>query len=80
MINVCQLIGAFVVISCLDKIGRRKSAIGGGIAMGIPHAILAGLVASYNDSWAEHAGVAWFAVALVYIYVLMYSLSYGPLG
>lgn len=68
------------MITILDKLGRRKLAIGGGIAMGIPHAILAGLVATYNTSWTENAGVAWFAVALVYIYVLMYSVTYGPLG
>lgn len=80
MINICQLVGACVVITILDKLGRRKLAIGGGIAMGVPHAILAGLVATYNTSWTENAGVAWFAVALVYIYVLMYSVTYGPLG
>lgn len=48
--------------------------------MGIPHAILAGLVATFNSSWQDHPGPAWFGVALIYFYVLMYSLSYGPLG
>lgn len=48
--------------------------------MGIPHAILAGLVARFNSSWQDHSGPAWFGVALIYFYVLMYSLSYGPLG
>ena len=48
--------------------------------MQIPHAILAGLVGAYNSSWQDHPGPAWFGVALIYIYVLMYSLSYGPLG
>ncbi|THY82761.1 hexose carrier protein [Aureobasidium pullulans] len=80
MINVCQLVGACIIITYLDKIGRRKLAIFGGIAMGIPHAILAGLVAKYNSTWESHPGPAWFGVALVYFYVLMYSVSYGPLG
>ena len=73
MINIDQLVGAIPTILFLDKIGRRKLAIGGGIAMGIPHAILAGLVGKFNDSWTENPGPAWFAVALVYIYVLCYA-------
>jgi MFS family permease len=80
MINICQLVGACVVIMVLDKVGRRKLAIAGGISMAIPHAILAILVGLYNSSWQSHVGAAWFSVALVYIYVLTYALSYGPLG
>lgn len=80
MINICQLVGSTFTTIFLDQMGRRKLAIGGGIAMGIPHAILAGLVATYNSSWASNAGPAWFSVALVYIYVILYAVSYGPLG
>ncbi|KAF2159837.1 hypothetical protein M409DRAFT_70735 [Zasmidium cellare ATCC 36951] len=80
MINICQLVGACVPTIYLDQMGRRRLAIAGGIMMGIPHAILAGLVGSFNTSWQSHPGPAWFAVALVYIYVLMYGLTYGPLG
>lgn len=80
MINICQLAGACVIILVLDQVGRRKLAIAGGIAMAIPHAILAGLVGAFNTSWQSHPGPAWFGVALIYLYVLMYSLSYGPLG
>lgn len=80
LINVAQLVGASITAVYLDSFGRRKLAIIGGILMGVPHAILAGLVGSFNSSWSSHAGAAWFSVALVYIYVLMYGLTYGPLG
>ena len=80
MINIDQLVGAIITIIYLDKIGRRKLAIWGGIAMAIPHTILAGLVGTYNDSWPSHSGVAWFAVAFIYIYVLNFAITYGPLG
>ncbi|KAF7194920.1 MFS glucose transporter mfs1, partial [Pseudocercospora fuligena] len=80
MINICQLVGASITTVYLDSMGRRPVAIWGGAVMGIPHAILAGLVATFNSSWSSHDGPAWFAVALVYIYVLMYGLTYGPLG
>ena len=80
MINIGQLVGVTITTIYLDKFGRRRLGIFGGIAMGIPHAILAGLVGTYNTSWASNPGPAWFAVALVYIYVIMFGLSYGPLG
>lgn len=72
--------GTYTDIVCLDKIGRRKLAIGGGIGMAIPHAILAGLVGTYNGKWQSNPAAAWVGVALVYIYVLVYAVSYGPLG
>lgn len=33
MINICQLVGACVIVLVLDQVGRRKLAIGGGIGM-----------------------------------------------
>ncbi|KAK5193706.1 hypothetical protein LTR72_005886 [Exophiala xenobiotica] len=80
MVNICQLVANLPTFIYLDKMGRRKLAIGGGIAMGIPLAIQAGLVAKYNDSWKSHTGLAWFGVALIYIYILTYACSYGPLA
>jgi MFS family permease len=65
MVNICQLVANLPTFVYLDKMGRRKLAIGGGIAMGIPLAIQAGLVAKYNDSWKSHTGLAWFGVALI---------------
>ena len=49
----------------LDKIGRRKLAIGGGIAMAVPHLIMAGIVSKYDGKWDANVGIGWFGVALV---------------
>ena len=40
MINICQLVGACVIILTLDQIGRRKLAIGGGIAMMVRSSVM----------------------------------------
>ena len=48
--------------------------------MGIPHIIMAGVVSKYDGKWAAHTGIGWFGVALVYIYILAYACSYGPLA
>ncbi|OOF99275.1 hypothetical protein ASPCADRAFT_513319 [Aspergillus carbonarius ITEM 5010] len=80
LINVCQLVGGIPILMYLDRVGRRKLAIYGGIAMAIPHLVMAGLMNRFSRDWAAHQGVGWFCVALIYLYVLSYSTSYGPLA
>jgi hypothetical protein len=65
MINIGQLVGVTPTLLFMDKFGRRPLAIWGAIGMGIPHAIMAGLIGKYGSSWPEHQGLGWFCVALV---------------
>ncbi|KAL3452769.1 general substrate transporter [Aspergillus insuetus] len=80
MINVFQLVGGIPILIFLDRVGRRKLAILGGIAMAVPHLVMAALMNRYSSNWPAHRGVAWFCVALIYLYVLAYATSYGPLA
>ncbi|PWY62068.1 sugar transporter [Aspergillus eucalypticola CBS 122712] len=65
MVNVCQFIGGVPIMLYLDKVGRRKLAIYGGIAMAIPHLVMAGLMNQFSSDWATHQAVGWFCVALI---------------
>lgn len=65
MVNVCQFVAGIPTFLFLDKMGRRKLAIFGGIAMGVPHIIMAGIVSKYNDKWETNTGMGWFGVALI---------------
>ncbi|EXJ72395.1 uncharacterized protein A1O5_04899 [Cladophialophora psammophila CBS 110553] len=80
MVNICQLVAGIPTFLFLDQIGRRKLAIFGGLAMAVPHIIMAGVVGKFSHSWPTHQGVGWFGVALIYTYVLTYAASYGPLA
>ncbi|OJI82506.1 hypothetical protein ASPTUDRAFT_125022 [Aspergillus tubingensis CBS 134.48] len=80
MVNVCQFVGGVPIMLYLDRVGRRKLAIYGGIAMAIPHLVMAGLMNRFSSDWVTHQAVGWFCVALIYLYVLSYSVSYGPLA
>ncbi|KAE8154608.1 general substrate transporter [Aspergillus avenaceus] len=80
MVNICQLIGNIPIFMYLDRVGRRKLAIFGGIAMAIPHLVMAGLVGQYSSDWPSHRALGWFCMALVYVYALTYAMSYGPLA
>jgi MFS family permease len=65
MVNICQFAAGIPTFLFLDKVGCRKLAIFGGIAMGIPHMIMAGIVSKYNNKWVENPGMGWFGVALI---------------
>lgn len=65
MVNICQLVAGIPTFLFLDKVGRRKLAIFGGFAMGVPHLIMAGIVGKYDGKWASHQGMGWFGVALI---------------
>lgn len=65
MVNVCQLVAGIPIFLYLDKIGRRKLAIIGGFAMGVPHIIMAGIVGKFSSSWNTHQAMGWFGVALI---------------
>lgn len=65
LVNVVQLVASIPTLLFLDKIGRRKLAIIGGIAMAIPHLIMAGIYERFSDNWTSHKGVGWFGVALI---------------
>lgn len=65
MVNICQFVAGIPVFLYLDKMGRRKTAIFGGIAMGIPHIIMAGIVGKFSSDWESHKGAGWFGVALI---------------
>ncbi|KAJ4269759.1 hypothetical protein NW762_001427 [Fusarium torreyae] len=80
MVNICQLIAGIPTFLYLDKMGRRKLAIFGGAAMAVPHLIMAGVVGKYDGKWESNPGMGWFGVALIYIYVLCFACSYGPLA
>ncbi|VUC20277.1 unnamed protein product [Clonostachys rosea] len=80
MVNICQLIAGIPTFLYLDRMGRRKLAIFGGIAMAIPHLVMAGVVGKFDGKWAANPGMGWLGVALIYIYVLCYACSYGPLA
>lgn len=65
MVNICQLVAGIPTFLYLDKMGRRKLAIAGGFAMGIPHIIMAGIVGKFSSNWEAHQAMGWLGVALV---------------
>ena len=79
-LNIGQLFAVFVAFFIIDRVGRRKLAIYGGFGMGIPYVVIAILYGLYSSDWPAHPAGGWGAVAMAYIYILIYGVSYSPLA
>jgi MFS family permease len=61
----------------MDRWGRRKVLIIGGIGMGISQLIVGTIYAVYKDSWASHKSAGWAAASFVWIYIANFAFSIG---
>ncbi|KAB8263124.1 general substrate transporter [Aspergillus pseudonomiae] len=68
--------GALIV----DKVGRKPMLSWSLANMGIAHAIIAALIATYGGNFNEHKAAANGAIFLVYWVVVNYAMPYGPVG
>ncbi|KAL4893571.1 general substrate transporter [Aspergillus ambiguus] len=76
MMFIFTIPGAFMV----DKVGRRPMLSWSLVNMGIAHAILVALIATYGSNFGEHRTAANAAIFLVYWIIVNYALPYGPVG
>ncbi|KAE8164203.1 general substrate transporter [Aspergillus tamarii] len=78
--NVLQLVTVLVCFLIIDKIGRRPLAIFGGFATGVAYIIIAILSGLYGNDWSAHTAAGWACVAMAFLFILIFGLTYSPLG
>ena len=79
-LNIGQLIAVVTTFLIIDKVGRRTLAIWGGFSMGVPYVVIAALYGMYSHDWPGNPAAGWGAVAMAYVYILTYGVSYSPLA
>lgn len=78
VLNVTQLVGVATSLYTMDKFGRRPLLYLGSAGMSICHIIIAVLVGLYFDSWADNRDKGWVSVAFLFIYMLIFGMTWGP--
>ncbi|CCX34367.1 Similar to Sugar transport protein 9; acc. no. Q9SX48 [Pyronema omphalodes CBS 100304] len=78
VMNILQIVGVTPAIFLMDRVGRRPLLIWGSIAMCICHVIVAAMVGVYGNNWNGHENAAWVGVAFIFIYMVVFGLSWGP--
>lgn len=78
VLNVTQLVGVVTSLYTMDRFGRRPLLLFGSVGMTISHVVIAVLVGLYFDSWGDHKDKGWVAVAFLFLYMLLFGASFGP--
>lgn len=78
--NVLQLVAVAVCFVIIDKVGRRPLAIWGAVGTTISYVIISILSGLYGDDWPSHGAAGWACVAMAFMFILTFGLSYSPLG
>ncbi|KAF2237453.1 putative MFS monosaccharide transporter [Viridothelium virens] len=78
VLNVAQLVGVSTSIWTMDALGRRPLLLGGSIIMTISHIIIAILVGKFSNNWPAHRSEGWTSVAFLFVYMLGFGASWGP--
>ncbi|KAM3434860.1 hypothetical protein MY4824_005190 [Beauveria thailandica] len=78
VVNVAQLVGVVSSLWTMDRVGRRKLLLTGSVAMCISHIIITALVGMYSDNWPQHTTAGWTSVVFLFMYMLAFGASWGP--
>ncbi|KAM0426250.1 hypothetical protein ACHAPT_008602 [Fusarium lateritium] len=78
--NILQLVAVCVCFFIIDRVGRRPLAIFGGLGGFVSWGIMAILVGVFSHDWESHTAAGWGAVAMAFVFILSYGVSYSPLG
>ncbi|KAL2784202.1 general substrate transporter [Aspergillus keveii] len=78
--NVLQLVGVFICVVTIDRVGRRPLAMFGGFGCATCYLIIAVLSGLFEDDWLNHTDAGWACVAFAFLFILIFGVSYSPLG
>ncbi|RYN79441.1 hypothetical protein AA0117_g3438 [Alternaria alternata] len=78
--NILQLVGVALCFVIIDHVGRRPLAIFGALGGAITWGIMAVLTGIYSDDWSANTSAGWAAVAMAFIFILVFGMSYSCLG
>ncbi|KAJ3540657.1 hypothetical protein NMY22_g4203 [Coprinellus aureogranulatus] len=80
VVGIVMLIATLPTVVYLDRVGRKPILIFGALAMGVCHAVIAGLSGKYADSWESHKAAGWVACVFVWIFCAAFAMSLGPIA
>ncbi|KAJ5618651.1 hypothetical protein N7528_006762 [Penicillium herquei] len=80
VVGIVEFLFTIPAVLWVDQIGRKKILIAGAAGMAICHFIVAGIIGSYQHSFGEHRAAGWAAIVFVWIFVINFAYSWGPVA
>ncbi|KAI9146719.1 substrate transporter [Paramyrothecium foliicola] len=78
--NILQLVGVVLCFVVIDHVDRRPLTIYGAICGAITWGLTAVLSDLYSHDWQTNPAAGWAAVAMDFLFILVFGLSYSRLG
>ncbi|KAF5553680.1 sugar inositol transporter [Fusarium mexicanum] len=79
VLNVCQVVACIWSLWGMDRFGRRKLLLGGGVCMFLSHFIISVLVGKFSGRWDENKAAGWASVAFLLFFMLTFGATWGPI-
>lgn len=77
VVGVINFFSTIPAIMFMDRWGRKKVLIIGGVGMGVSQLIVGTLYAVYKDSWASNKSAGWAAAFFIWAYIANFAFSIG---
>ncbi|PWZ01811.1 general substrate transporter [Testicularia cyperi] len=80
VVGIAMFLATIPAVLYVDNWGRKPTLIVGSIIMGICHFVVAIIIATCRDDWANGGGVAagWVACTFIWIFAVAFGFSWGP--
>ncbi|CAI7636968.1 unnamed protein product [Penicillium viridicatum] len=80
VVGIFEFVFTIPAVLWVDKIGRKKILIAGAIGMASCHFIVAGIIGAYQGRFEEHPAAGWVAIVFVWIFIINFAYSWGPVA
>ncbi|KAJ5835254.1 Major facilitator superfamily domain general substrate transporter [Penicillium robsamsonii] len=80
VVGIFEFVFTIPAVLWVDKVGRKKILIAGAIGMASCHFIVAGIIGAYQGSFEEHPAAGWVAIVFVWIFIINFAYSWGPVA
>ncbi|KAJ5943841.1 hypothetical protein N7516_004009 [Penicillium verrucosum] len=80
VVGIFEFVFTIPAVLWVDKIGRKKILIAGAIGMASCHFIVAGIIGAYQGRFEDHAAAGWVAIVFVWIFIINFAYSWGPVA
>ena len=78
--NILQLVAVAVCFESIDHVHHRPLAIWGGLGCCGAYVVIAILSGLYGNDWGSLTSAGWACVAMAFVFILIFGMSYSPLG
>ncbi|KAJ5101369.1 hypothetical protein NUU61_003591 [Penicillium alfredii] len=80
VVGIVEFVFTIPAVLWVDQIGRKKILIAGALGMASCHFIVAGIIGAYQNDFLAHKSAGWAAIAFIWIFVINFAYSWGPVA